>query len=317
MESPASQRINDGLRAYFDEHGYVVVDGLIPHERVDRVLAALEQHKRRRTPYYAQSVHNWVAPDIDDHGYMQESMENFTRLAFSRPLARAGNDILLSREVERMLAVLKPEFRHFCLWQNMLFDRSTGTVDHQDSWYLDTRPKGHLVAAWFALEDIHPDCGAFHVYPGSHRMIDPYALAHLSHDAFVAHCAAVAASIPRRPALLKKGSVLFWHPWTLHGAASQQDPSRSRKSLTAHYFPIGLARANHGTTGHDTDALALAHAVGRDLSRLRRIGALPIPVGYSRSSQIRFNAMGLARYAMNRIAGRYAVSRDMRRGSYR
>ena len=31
------------------------------------------------------------------------------------------------------------------MWQNMLFDKSTATVDHIDSWYLDTDLPGHLV----------------------------------------------------------------------------------------------------------------------------------------------------------------------------
>ena len=36
----------------------------------------------------------------------------------------------------------------------MLFDKSTGTIDHADTWYLDTKPRGKMIAAWIALEDI-------------------------------------------------------------------------------------------------------------------------------------------------------------------
>ena len=45
-----------------------------------------------------------------------------------------------------------------------VFDRATGTIDHIDTWYLDTEPMGHLIAAWVALEDIDGQ-GEFHVYP--------------------------------------------------------------------------------------------------------------------------------------------------------
>ena len=40
------------------------------------------------------------------------------------------------------------------LMQSMLFDSNTATPPHQDYWYLDSSPSGHLLAGWFALEDI-------------------------------------------------------------------------------------------------------------------------------------------------------------------
>ena len=47
----------------------------------------------------------------------------------------------------------------FVMWQNMLFDKSTGTIDHLDSYYLDTDPIGNLIAIWVALEDINGEGG--------------------------------------------------------------------------------------------------------------------------------------------------------------
>ena len=41
------------------------------------------------------------------------------------------------------------------MWQNMLFDKSTRTIDHVDSYYLDKNPSCYLIAAWFDLEDIN------------------------------------------------------------------------------------------------------------------------------------------------------------------
>ena len=40
------------------------------------------------------------------------------------------------------------------MYQNMIFDKSTSTVDHIDSYYLDTIPAGELVGVWIALEGI-------------------------------------------------------------------------------------------------------------------------------------------------------------------
>ena len=50
------------------------------------------------------------------------------------------------------------------MWQNMFFDKSTGTIDHIDTWYLDSDPMGYLFGAWIALEDIDGKGGVFHVY---------------------------------------------------------------------------------------------------------------------------------------------------------
>ena len=67
------------------------------------------------------------------------------------------------------------------------FDKSTGTVDHLDTWYLDTNPNGKLIAAWFALEDIKGDGGSFHIYPGSHKE-ESKDWINSSHDSYIKWC---------------------------------------------------------------------------------------------------------------------------------
>ena len=46
---------------------------------------------------------------------------------------------------------------------------------------------------------------------------------------------------------LKKGDVLFWHPNTIHGSFSQVNSSKSRKSITCHYHPLGIGRKNQNS----------------------------------------------------------------------
>jgi phytanoyl-CoA hydroxylase len=299
------------LAGYFEEHGYVVVEDLIPEDKVDRVLGALQKFKRRKLPYYSQSIHDWIAPELDAEGFMVESMECFTKLFLSAGLRRAGNEVLLGAEIADSLKAIKPGKRQFVQWQNMLFDRSTGTVDHVDSWYLDTEPKGDLVAAWVALEDIHPESGPFRVYPGSHRETELLALDSEDHETFRKRCAEVAKRIPAKPALLRKGSVLFWHPWTLHGAADQTNPRYSRKSLTSHYYPRNCLKK-----GYAPDAGSMQARLARQAKDFRRLGPLPILVDHSPGENFRFNRWGLTRYLYNRLRGRHDVEMDMRSKSY-
>jgi len=298
---------------HYAEQGYVVFERLIPAAKIDAVLGALEDFKRARPPYYSQSIHKWIRPQIDAEGFMLESMENFSCLFLDRGLSRAGDSVLLGSEIRDALHSLHPHFAHFVQWQNMLFDRSTGTLDHYDSWYLDTLPEGYLTAAWVALEDIQPDSGPFHIYPGSHRHFADNPLNDLPHDDFRRECAKYAAEHPHKAALLRKGDVLFWHPWLLHGALDQTNEKRSRKSLTCHYYPLGCSRKGD-------DDVALGDSAARRLRRLldypvRRSGQpiFTIKNGYSR---LMFNLAGWLSFAKGCMTRSTKIDKDMRRRSY-
>jgi phytanoyl-CoA hydroxylase len=131
------------------------------------------------------------------------------------------------------------------MMQNMFFDKSTGTIEHQDHYYLDSNPPGQMTAAWYALEDIHEDAGCFFVLPGSHKgkVIERARNSDfLDHDAFVKEIGELIEEgrYEYRSFSISKGDVIFWHPYTIHGAYNNKDPRYSRKSLTAHYYPSHL-----------------------------------------------------------------------------
>ena len=122
----------------------------------------------------------------------------------------------------------------------MFFDQNTETPAHQDWYYLDSLPNGHLLAGWFALEDIQEAAGRFYVLPKTNLIdFDLTADEKASTNVYVnkineyvdTHFHEINA-----PAL-EKGDVLFWNSRTIHGALPTQDSKFSRKSLTAHYLP--------------------------------------------------------------------------------
>jgi len=237
----------------YKSQGYVVIEKLIPEALVDDVLDALEQAKKRRSAiYYSQSVHRWLKPRLSRHSYWIDSVENPTWHINMPGIRRAAMRILYHQNISDMLLRItgRPSF---VSWQDMLFDRSVGTIDHQDSWYLDTQPPGHLVAGWFALEDIHPDSGPFFVYPESHRLPRLSESSHPNHESFLAEIKRMlaASGLEKKSALLKKGDVLFWHPNTVHGADSVRDERYSRKSLTSHYYPVGYLRKDSKSLAED------------------------------------------------------------------
>tara|TARA_Y100001968_G_scaffold17076_1_gene13562 strand:- start:643 stop:1086 length:444 start_codon:yes stop_codon:yes gene_type:complete len=131
------------------------------------------------------------------------------------------------------------------MWQNMLFDKSTGTIDHIDSWYLDTNPPGSLLAAWVALEDIDGKGGSFHVYPKSHKNSSKSWIG-LDHNKLIDWTKLCQKKYEKKKILLKKGDVLIWHPLLIHGSSSQKEAGFSRKSITAHYCPNDLLMGGNG-----------------------------------------------------------------------
>ncbi len=234
--------MND-CKQHYAEQGYVVFEDLIPESFIDSVLAGLESVKRKKFVYYSQSVHRWITPSLSESGFLIDSMENPTWHLHLPALRSAAMRILYHPKVSDALMQIS-DVSHFISWQDMLFDRSVGTIDHQDSWYLDTLPYGRLIAGWFALEDIHPDSGPFFVYPGSHLLPRIGEKEYPAHTDFLAAIKDIRdkSGIEKKPMPLRKGSVLFWHPNLIHGADLVRDERYSRKSLTSHYYPVGLMR---------------------------------------------------------------------------
>jgi len=289
---------------------------VIPDKKIDALLDSLHKFKSLRLPYYSQPIHNWVWPEIDAMGLMQESMENFTNLFISAGLNKTGIDILLSHEIEQCLKTIHPEFNKFILWQNMLFDRSTGTVDHYDSWYLDTMPKGYLTGVSIALEDIAEESGPFRYYPNSHLEFANLKLEKLNHTQFLEQIKIYAENNEYKTALLNKGDILLWHPFLIHGSLSQVKPEFSRKSLTAHYYPLGVSRKNN-----DKRVLSssLKVKISNALSAFiypNQFDDYPIYSGHSKIHLIKFNLKGIYQIIKNSIKNQYLVKMDMRRDSY-
>ena len=234
-----------GLKDYYEENGYVCCKKLIPEYLIDELLKELENFKNRNSLYYSQSNHNWrlAKNDLDENNLLTSSFENFTDLIWARKLSKTGSEILQSQLVLDKLKEISGE-EDFSMWQNMLFDKSTGTLDHIDSWYLDTNPIGHLIAGWFALENITGEGGSFHVFPGSHK--EKLAWKNISHSDFVQWTKKESKKYKLKKVLINKGDVLFWHPLLIHGSSNQMIKGKSRKSLTAHYFPINYLKGGGG-----------------------------------------------------------------------
>ena len=125
---------------------------------------------------------------------------------------------------------------------------------HADEILMTTRPRGYMLAVWYALEDIAPDSGPLVLWPGSHRL--PFVSARsigIPEDAseaergarfderYFPRMRAVAEASGLEPwrFVPRVGDALFWHSNVLHGAVAPEREGATRRSLVVHYFGAG------------------------------------------------------------------------------
>ncbi len=290
--------MSKSLRNYYLENGYVIFKSLISNEKIEKILKELKKFKDSNKIYYSQSEHNWrkIKNDLDNNGLLECSFENFTDLPWAKGLSKAGREILQSKDILLALRTLS-NYQEFCMWQNMFFDKSTGTVDHIDTWYLDSDPMGHLFGAWVALEDIDGKGGVFHVYPKSHLSINK-SWKNISHDEFVNWSKIEAQKFHKKPLFLNKGDLLLWHPSLIHGSSLQEDKGFSRKSLTAHYYPINFLRGGGGI--NSINDKRYKKRLIRQQASMRSYG-YPIMARSSRREIFKFATIGVTKFIFSSV----------------
>lgn len=176
--------------------------------------------------------------------------------------AHAHNDgaraLYLNRKLHRMMGLILDSVP--VATQTLLFEYGSGQSLHRDPWYVVTRPISRLVAAWIALEDIHPDSGPLTYVPGSHRL--PYY--RFRDGGVVMHAPGVSTEDKSRamahmqdamrdqglhahPFEAKRGDVFIWHGSLVHGGSQVRNPAKTRKSLVIHFDELQL-HPRRGTT---------------------------------------------------------------------
>jgi phytanoyl-CoA hydroxylase len=247
--------------------GYAIRRNLVAVPEIKRLLAEFHEELlpsdaaiarqpsfRREDPTTQYPSAYESTNKLNQHGYLIEGIKN-PHVSESQP-AFAGHvlSILCNQRVQSALAALNSEFSEYTLHQTMFFDANPKTEPHQDAYYIDSEPRGYLVGAWIALEDIHPDAGPFFVIPGSHRDgPTPADLARKNTDYLnVAEAYRTKSSNRVLAPQMQAGDALFWQAGVVHGSLPTLDPSRSRKSVTAHYIPQALLGRNNFRTFRNT-----------------------------------------------------------------
>lgn len=241
-----NERIILSPRQYYEAHGYYLWRGLIGTGQIDALLAEYRAKVLpAKIPFFRQSSSRYERNRITPAGHVRQSFLDIHQFRHFPEFSHCAMEIYTSAAVREALRDVTG-FASFNLMQTMLFDANTATWPHQDWWYLDSVPHGHLLAIWIALEDIDERAGRFYVLPGSQSVDLHSGTPNLPHAEWVqrmrryveAHASEIYAPGMRR------GDVLFWNSRTVHGSLPTKDPNFSRKSLTAHYLPSHLPFGN-------------------------------------------------------------------------
>ena len=234
----------EDIRKYYNENGYVVVRRLLPQGLCDRAQMLFEEEVKYFAGFiYRQASANPERHVYTDYGFMLNTILNVQSLDRRRfaGFRQAGLDLLTHTNMQRAIRAILGEPGK--LVQSMYFEGNPATWPHQDTYYLDAEEIGRMTAAWVAAEDIAPGAGRFFVYPKSH-LIDmaknggnfDIAFHHERYKELVKQVIGGQRLVCRAPAL-SKGDVLFWAAKTIHGSLRTTEPTRSRRSFTAHFIP--------------------------------------------------------------------------------
>tara|TARA_A100001011_G_C14300905_1_gene840731 strand:- start:18 stop:908 length:891 start_codon:yes stop_codon:yes gene_type:complete len=216
---------------------FKVFKSKIPEYLIDNVLKAHEIFKFSKLSFFrAQGTNSFESPKLDKYNNQINSIQNPHLLGLSRSFRKAHNKIIFHKSISNALREFNGEKDHIH-YQSMFFDKSTGTQLHQDTWYLDTQPRGNLVGVWIALEDININSGPFIVYTNTDKkIINPskYDFKDLENDK---RFKKDYSDSKKFQFLAQKGDLLIWDSFSIHGAETALEENSTRKSITSHFYP--------------------------------------------------------------------------------
>jgi phytanoyl-CoA hydroxylase len=209
----------------FDERGYCTLPGFFSVELIDKANEDID-----RMLFTGEIRFKW-------------GMKIMFAWKKSKAIEQMGKD-------ERLMRILTALLGHQpVLFQSINFLEGSQQHTHSDSIHMTTFPLGGLIAGWVAMEDVEPEQGALHYYPGSHKL--PYYLngdydnhgnalltgtkGYDEYERFLAR-KIEEKGLKKEVFRAKKGDILIWHANLMHGGEPHTDKTKTRKSTVFHYF---------------------------------------------------------------------------------
>jgi phytanoyl-CoA hydroxylase len=234
------------LRAFADR-GYLTLSLDLPESAYAEVWEAVERLWREKPWSVAYAYHSPLKLFVlaDEARDRRPSY----RIADIHSYCEAAVAFYLNRRIFDYVELIWGE--PAVATQSLTFEYGSQQALHRDPVHVHTSPPSHLVAAWIAMEDIGPRCGALSYVPGSHRLPywrdarGDYRLHQGSHGEWEVRAALdfdldQCARRGLQPELFtcRRGEVLIWHHSLLHGGSPPEDPALTRRSFVVHFSTL-------------------------------------------------------------------------------
>ena len=221
----------------FREDGYLVLEGLIPAELIDAIVA--------RYDWLFDPSTEFEAPD-------------WLRELFRRDANRRQDAWHVLPEVRELaahpevLATLQLLYGRAPIpFQTLNFLRGTQQPIHSDAMHFSSLPARFMCGVWVAFEDVDENNGSLIYHRGSHRLpevrVDELGVwgeeprsqlgeSYAHYERYLAARLQQATDMPLQTLCAPKGSVLIWASNLAHGGGPIHDPDSTRHSQVTHYF---------------------------------------------------------------------------------
>ncbi|MDQ8182596.1 phytanoyl-CoA dioxygenase family protein [Pelagicoccus sp. SDUM812005] len=232
----------------WDEDGYFILEGAFSEREINSFNDHVDRLWSERRSLEPPIVIDFWEGDLNGQRILfKDAPEG------SRKLVHKLNNLYIDFEWCRDMclspvivkALKKLMSRDPMIINSLIFEKGSQQPDHFDTYSMPPPEGGNLVVTSICLEDIHPDAGAVHFYPGSHK-IPPYIFSDggvrmTDSSESTAAEEYTRAELKKRniekvPFIGKKGDVLFWHAQLYHGGGKIANHDLTRKSLVTHYW---------------------------------------------------------------------------------
>ena len=219
----------------FEKNGYIVYDLNINNSTLDAIInemKSLNQDEAKKNP---KIFHYNESPRIIE---LWRDSTNCKSLALNPLINKFCNLIFLNNAIP---------------FSTINFFKSSEQPMHSDAVHFASLPKGLLIGAWVALEDINPDSGPLAVVPKSHLLdefyLDSYNLKiptnntklkenYTQYETYISEKIKIQnLEIIELP--ISKGQCIIWHSNLLHGANKAKNFELTRFSQVTHYHIEG------------------------------------------------------------------------------
>jgi len=208
--------------------GWVVVEDVFAHDRVDAVLEHAMQIGNRQVQDSPDVI---VAVDRADDG--ERAPRKVTQPYL---LDTFFHDFVLDPAFVELIGSLIGKLPLLATDQIFMKPPRFGTPKayHQDNGYFLCDPGDEVITAWIALDDVDEENGCLRYIDGSHRegVLPHVPIPEAEHD--LAPDAALIDLSRESPACVKKGGVVFHHSETLH-SSRRNTSDRWRRAYATHW----------------------------------------------------------------------------------